>query len=121
MRSATVRRFAFVAALLLLAPAWCRSSLARGAVQLPGQVVSALSRGDAGALPAIRRHDAGGVWSARGRPEHGRKLLALELLALLSLIRLVPWATVAAVPMAPPALGRRRHVISLRAPPPACI
>ena len=121
MRSATVRRFAFVAALLLLTPVWCRSSLVPGATQLPGHVLSALSRGDAGTLPAIHRHAAGGAWSARGRPEQSRKLFAFGLLALLSLIRLVPWASVEAVLMAPSALGRRRHVISLRAPPPACI
>jgi hypothetical protein len=121
MGSATVRRFAFVAALLLLTPVWGRSSLAPGAVQLPGHVLSALSGGDAGALPAIRRHDADGLWSARVRLEHSRKLFAFGLLALLSLVRLVPWATVEAVLMAPSALGRRRHVISLRAPPPACI
>jgi hypothetical protein len=121
MRSATVRRFAFVAALLLLAPAWCRSSLASHAVHVPGQVLAGLSRGDVGALPAIRRHDAGGVWSARARPENGRKLFALGLFALLSVARLVPWATVDAVPMVPSPLGRRRHVISLRAPPPVCV
>jgi hypothetical protein len=121
MGSATVRRFAFVAALLLLTPVWCRSSLVSGAVHVPGHVLSALSRGDAGALPAIRRHDAGGVWSGRARPEQSRKLFAFGLLALLSLIRLIPWATVEATLMAPSALGRRRHVISLRAPPPACI
>lgn len=117
MRSATVRRFAFVAALLLLTPVWCRSSLASTAVDVPGPVLVGLSRGDAGALPAIRRYDAGTWWSARARPEHSRKLLALGLLALLSLIRLVPWATVEAVLLAPSPLGRRRHVISLRAPP----
>jgi hypothetical protein len=120
MRSATVRRFAFVAALLLLAPVWCQSSLASRAVALPGHVLSGLSGGDAGTLPAIRRHDAGGVWSARVRPEHSRKLFAVGLLALLSFIRLVPWATVSAVLMAPSPLGRRRYVISLRAPPPVC-
>jgi hypothetical protein len=84
-------------------------------------VLAGLSRGDAGTLPAIRRHDAGGWWSARARPDHSRKLFALGLLALLSLVRLVPWATVDAVLLAPSPLGRRRHVISLRAPPPACI
>lgn len=121
MGSATVRRFALVAALLLLSPVWCRSSLVSGPVHVPEQLLSAFSRGDAGDLPAIRRQDAGGVWSARARPEHSRKLFAFGLLALLSLIRLVPWATVESALMAPPALGRRRHVISLRAPPPACI
>ena len=121
MRSATVRRFALVAALLLLTPVWCRSSLASGAVDVPGHVLAGLSRGDAGALPAIRRHDAGGIWSARARPEHSRKLFALGLLALLSVIRLVPWATFEAVLMAPSPLGRRRHIISLRAPPLVCV
>ena len=121
MRSATVRRFAFVAALLLMAPVWCRSSLAAGAVEVPGHVLAGLTRGDTGTLPAIRRHDAGGVWSGRARPEQSRKLFAFGLLALLSFVRLVPWATVEVVRTAPSALGRRRHVISLRAPPPACV
>ncbi|HUR24191.1 MAG TPA: hypothetical protein VMZ73_10000, partial [Acidimicrobiales bacterium] len=119
--SATVRRFAFVAALLLLTPAWCQSSLASAPVDVSGHVLAGLSRGDAGPLPAIRRHDNGGMWSARARPEQSRKLFALGLLALLSLIRLVPWATVEAVLLAPSPLGRRRHVISLRAPPPVCV
>lgn len=119
MRSATVRRFAFVAALLLLAPVWCQSSLASRATDVPRHFLVGLSRGDAGALPAIRRHDAS-LWSARARPEQARKL-TVGLLALLMLIRLVPWATVEAVRMAPSPLGRRRHVISLRAPPPVCV
>lgn len=121
MRSATVRRFAFVAALLLLAPVWCRSSMASGAAEASGPVLAGLTRGDAGALPAIRRHDAGALWSARARLEQSRKLVALGLLALLSLVRRAPWATLRAARTAPSPLGRRRHVISLRAPPPACV
>jgi hypothetical protein len=121
MRSAAVRRFAFVAALLLLAPAWCRSSLASGAAEASGPILVGLSRGDAGTLPAIRRHDAGALWGARARLEQSRKLVALGLLALLSLFRLAPWAAVRATRNAPSPLGRRRHVISLRAPPPACV
>jgi hypothetical protein len=120
MKSATVRRFALVAALLLLAPVWGRSTLASRAVEVPGHVLAGLSRGDPGTLPAIRRHDGGGLWSARARPEHSRKLFAIGLLALLSLIRLVTWATVDAIRTAPSPLGRRRHIISLRAPPPVC-
>jgi hypothetical protein len=121
MRSATVRRFAFVAALLLLAPVWCRSSLATGVADASGHVLAGLNRADAGALPAIRRHDSGGLWVVRAGPEHSRKLFALGLLALLSLVGLVPWATVEASLTAPSPLGRRRHVISLRGPPPACV
>jgi hypothetical protein len=121
MGPATVRRFAFVAALLLLAPVWCSSSWASSAAEVPGHVLAGLSRGNDGTLPAIRRHDGGGLWSARVRPEQSRKLFALGLLILLSLIRLAPWASVEAILLAPSPLGRRRHVISLRAPPPACV
>jgi hypothetical protein len=121
MGSATLRRFALVAAILLLSPVWCGPSMVSTALETPGRAVLGLTGTDAGALPAIRRHDAGGWWSSRGRPEQSRNLIAVGLLALLSVLRAVPWATVEAVLMAPSSLGRRRHVISLRAPPPACV
>jgi hypothetical protein len=44
-------------------------------------------------------------------------VVALGLLVLLALMGLTPWATLRAVPAVPSPLGRRRHVISLRAPP----
>jgi hypothetical protein len=44
-------------------------------------------------------------------------MLVLAVAGLLSLLRLVPWVTLAAVRAAPPSLVRRRHAISLRAPP----
>ena len=117
MGSATTRRFALVAAILLLAPVWCRPSVARSVMEAPGLAVVGLAPAGAGSVPAIRRH-AGDNWSrAAARPDHGRTVAALGLLGLLSVFGLTPWAILRAVPAAPSTLGRRRHVISLRAPP----
>ena len=116
MGSATTRRFALVAAILLLAPVWCRPSVAPRAVHASGLAVVGLAPAGAGSVPAIRRAADG--WSrAVARPDHGRTVATLGLLGLLSLIGLSPWATVRALLAAPSPLGRRRHVISLRAPP----
>ena len=117
MGSATIRRFALVAAMLLLVPVWCRPSVVERALEASGLAVVGLAPGGAGSVPAIRRH-AGDGWSrAAARPDHGRTVAALGLLGLLSLMGLVPWATLRSVLAAPSLLGRRRHVISLRAPP----
>ena len=117
MGSATIRRFAIVAAILLLSPVWCRSTVANRALETPGLALVGLVRGATGSVPAIRRQ-AGDGWSrAVARPDHGRAVAALGLLGLLSLLGLTPWATLRTVPAAPSSLGRRRHVISLRAPP----
>lgn len=117
MGSATIRRFAFVAAILLLAPAWCRPSAVSETLERPGRALVGLAPAGAGTVPAIRRHAIGAWWTSAARADHGRVLAALGLLAMLSLTRLLPWARLEAVRLAPPSLGRRRHVISLRAPP----
>ena len=117
MGSATIRRFALVAVILLLAPVSCRPSVASKALKAPALAVVGLAPAGAGSVPAIRRH-AGDGWSrAVTRADQGRMMAALALLGLLSLIGLTPWGTLRAVPAAPSPLGRRRHVISLRAPP----
>jgi hypothetical protein len=117
MGSATIRRFAFVAAILLLVPAWCRPAAVAEAMERPGRALVGLAPAGPGTVPAIRRH-AGGHWlNSSLRADNGRALATVGLLALLSLIRLMPWATLVAVSTAPSSLGRRRHVISLRAPP----
>jgi hypothetical protein len=117
MGSATIRRFALVAVILLLAPVWCRPSVATAALEAPGLAVVGLAPAGAGSVPAIRRQ-AGDGWSrAVARADQGRTVAALALVGLLSLMGLTPWATLRAVPAAPSPLGRRRHVISLRAPP----
>lgn len=118
MGSATTRRFALVAVILLLAPVWCRPSVVRTALEGPVLAVVGLAPGGAGSVPAVRRHAADGWSRAATRPDHGRTAAALSLVGLLALMGLAPWATVRALLAAPSPLGRRRHVISLRAPPP---
>lgn len=122
MGSATIRRFAFVAAILLLAPAWCRPAAVAETLERSGRTLVGLAPAGAGAVPAIRRHTAGGWWTSAARTDLGRSLAAVGLLALLSLTTLMPWATLEAVRTAPSSLARRRHVIALRAPPrPLCL
>ena len=120
MGSATIRRFAFVAAILLLGPVWCQPGSVGGALERPGRALVGLAPAGTGTVPAIRRHAAGAWWTTAVRADHGRFLAAVGLLALLSLTRLLPWATLQAVRSAPSSLGRRRHIISLRAPPSFC-
>jgi hypothetical protein len=117
MGSAAIRRFAFVAALLLLAPIWCRPSAVAEALDPPGLAVVGLTPGGAGTVPAIRRQATGAWWTAVTRPDHGRSIAIAGLIALFALFGLMPWATLIAIGTAPASLGRRRHVISLRAPP----
>jgi hypothetical protein len=122
MTSATVRRFAFVAAMVLLAPIWCRPASVTRAVETPGAVIAGLVDAGAAAAPAIRRHAPAGWWMAASRASHGRTLVVLGTLALLALLGLAPWARVQTVRRAPSPLVRRRHVIALRAPPlPFCV
>ena len=117
MGSATTRRFALVAAILLLAPVWIRPPVAQRAVAASGLAVVGLAPAGAAAVPAIRRH-AGDGWSRTvARADQGRPVAALGLVGLLSLLGLTPWATLRSVVGLPSPLGRRRHVISLRAPP----
>ena len=117
MGSATTRQFALTAAILLLAPVWCRPAVAPSTPDVPGMAVARLAPAAAGSIPAIRRHAADGWSRALARPDHGRTVATLGLLGLLSLIGLSPWATVRALLAAPSPHGRRRHVISPRAPP----
>ena len=118
MGSATIRRFAFVAAILLLAPAWCRPAAVAEAFESPGRTLVSLAPAGAGTVPVIRRHAAGAWWTTEHRAAHGRALAAVGLIALLSLTRPLFRAMLEAVRSAPSSLGCRRHVISLRAPPP---
>lgn len=120
MGSAAIRRFAFVAALLLLAPIWCRPSAVADALDPPGLAMVGLTPAGAGTVPAIRRQGTGAWWTAASHPDHGRNLAVAGLLALFAFAGIAPWATLVAVSTALASLGRRRHVISLRAPPFAC-
>jgi hypothetical protein len=120
MGSAAIRRFAFVAALLLLAPIWCRPSAVVQVIDQPGLSMVGLAPAGAGTVPAIRRQATGAWWTAASRPDHGRSLAAIGLVALFALVGLTPWGTLVAASTAPASLGRRRHVIALRAPPLTC-
>ncbi len=115
MESATARRFALVAVILLLAPVWCRPSFAQRAVETPGLAVAGMAPAGSASFPVIRRHVGDGWSRASGSLDHGRTVAALGP-GLLSM-GLALWATLLAVLAAPPSLARRRHVISLRAPP----
>ncbi len=117
MGSAMLRRFAFVAAMVLLAPVWFRPAAVAHAAGSPGATVIGLAPAGAPPGPAIRRHTTGGWWLAGSRLEYGRALVVLAAVALLSVFRRAPWAILAASRSVPAPLARRRHIIALRAPP----
>jgi hypothetical protein len=117
MGSATTRRFALLAAILLLVPVWCRASVAHSAFDTHELAFIGPAATSPGSVPAIRRLTGDGWPRAGARLDHGRAVAALGLAGVLSLMGAAPWATLLAVRSAPPSLGRRRHVISLRAPP----
>jgi len=121
MGSATIRRLALVAAVVLLAPIWCRptavaSTPASSDVLLIGSAPTGRS-----STPAIRRSAVVGWWVAASRADQGRGPVAVGVAALLSLLTLARWPPLLPIGSAPSPLTRRRHVIALRAPPsPIC-
>ena len=117
MGSATTRRFALLAAILLLVPVWCQPSVAHRALETHALAVVGLAPAGPGSVPAIRRLAADGWPRAGARLDHGRTMAALGLTGALALVGLAAWATLLAIRTARPSLGRRRHIISLRAPP----
>jgi hypothetical protein len=128
VRSATVRRFALVAVLVLLVPAWGRSGPATGSVRAAASVLvrgakaGTLSAPDAAAPAATMRRQAAGALGLSGaRSDHRRAMAALALVVLLALARTPAWARTRASRRAPSSLVRRRYAIVLRAPPlPSC-
>jgi hypothetical protein len=128
VRSATLRRFALVAVLVLLVPAWGRPGPATGSLRAATSVLvraakaEALSAPDAAAPAATMRRQAGGALGVSGaRPDHRPALAALAFVALLALVRTPPWARRRASQRPPSSLVRRRYAIVLRAPPlPSC-
>ena len=118
MGSTTIRRFGLVVAIVLLAPGWSQTSVVARAVRTRESLFVALAPAGTAPTPAIRRHTSAGWWVHGSKPDpSGRDTLALAVVALLSLLGLVPWARQEAVRSAPSALTRRRHGIALRAPP----
>jgi hypothetical protein len=116
MRSATIRRLSLVAALVLLAPLWCRPSAVLPVVEASRSLLFGLAPGDADSVPAVRREAAGIRWVS-ARADHRRSSMALAVVALLVLLRKGRWERVLTVRSAFPSLGRRRYAITLRAPP----
>ncbi len=119
MRSATARRFALVAVMVVLVPGFCRAvSDARGLERTGGLFVGLAAAATAPAL-GIRRHATAWSWARASSTAPVRGPSTATLAALLSLLLLARWATLAALPAASP-LSRRRHAIALRGPPWAC-
>jgi hypothetical protein len=106
-----------VAVVLLLGIVWCRAPVVDLPVENGGRALVGSAPGGTGTVPALRRHATGGLLTTAARADHGRALAAWGLLALAALTRLLPWGTLEAVRSTPSSLGRRRHIISLRAPP----
>ncbi len=117
MGSATARRFALVAVIALLAPLWWQP--VTGSVELAGTVVLRIAAPAPSPAPAIRRNVSTGPWVFGSRPLQGRLVVAALLMALVALVPVGPWTGVVAVGAGPSSLIRRRHAISLRAPPSA--
>ncbi|HTJ75283.1 MAG TPA: hypothetical protein VL337_07945 [Acidimicrobiales bacterium] len=128
MRSATVRRLALVAVLVVMVPAWGRSGPAPGSVRAATSVLvraakaGTLSAHDAASPAATMRRQAGGALGVSGaRPDHRRAPAALALVALLALAQNPAWSRTRAGQRPPSSLVRRRYAIVLRAPPlPSC-
>lgn len=121
MRSATIRRLALVAAVVLLAPIWCRPAAVVPILDSSGAVLVGVAPTGGSSTPAIRRSPVAGWWVAASRSDHGRGPVAVGVVALLSILTLAGWAQLLPVRQAPSPLIRRRHVIALRAPPsPVC-
>ncbi len=117
MGSTTVRRFVLAAALVLLAPVWSQTSVVAGAAGTPDLVSVGLAPAGNTGTVATRRHPTAGWWVQGSRPDAGRVLVTLAMVALVSALRAGLWSLFEAVRTAASALGRRRHVIALRAPP----
>lgn len=115
MGSATIRRFALVAAVVLLAPIWCRPSAVVPTPDSSGVVLVGLAPTGGTSTPAIRRSAVGWWWTTASRADDGPH--SAGVIALLALLTLAGWTPLVAVRSAPSPLARRRHVIALRAPP----
>ncbi|MEA2685979.1 MAG: hypothetical protein QOE93_1174 [Actinomycetota bacterium] len=106
--------------MVLLAPVWCATATGVQATETPTEVVLARAPGPV-TTPLVRRPTVAGWWVYGNRADHGRGLVALAIVAVLSVLALVPWGRLAAVCSPRSSLVRRRHVIALRAPPsPLC-
>ncbi len=111
MGSAAARRFALVAALVLLSPVWFRAASVVHAPDRSDGLYVGMAQAGTSPVLVIRRHAGPSGGAAFRAP-------TATLVALVSLLLLVRWAAFAGAPAASP-LIRRRHVIALRAPPAA--
>lgn len=123
MRLVTLRRFAFVAVIAVMEPLWGHwAALPRLVVEASTETVPAHAEIGTAAIPSFRQHVEAAWRGSKEQPATSRSVMALAVLAVLSLLRPTPWRTLVTARPAPPALARRRHVIALRAPPaPRCV
>ncbi len=117
MGFATIRRFALVAAMVLLAPVWCRPAVLVQPLESLRAPLAGLAPNGGSSMPAIRRSAVAGWWIAASRTDYGRGPVAVGVVALIALLTLAGWAPLLAMRSSPSPLVRRRHVIALRAPP----
>lgn len=117
MGSATARRFALVAAMVVLVPVWFRAVPAVGAPAPSDGLFVGTTAASTAPAPAIRRIADSWPW-AHGSSlasTHGPSVAAMA--ALLALLLPARWARFCAAPRGVSPLARRRLVIPLRGPP----
>ncbi|HEX2048745.1 MAG TPA: hypothetical protein VHF27_13345 [Acidimicrobiales bacterium] len=114
MRSATARRFALVAAMVVSVPFWFRAVSAVDAPAPADGLFVGMAVTATVPAPAIRR--IADPWPSSASA-HGVPIAPMA--TLLALLLLARWARLCAAPTGVSPLARRRHVIALRAPPAA--
>lgn len=112
MGSATARRFALVAAMVVLVPLWFRAVSAVDAPAPPDGLFVGMAVASSAPAPVIRR--IGDSWPSSASAHDPTSAAMATLAALLLVAR---GATFCADLTGPSSLARRRHVISLRGPP----
>ena len=112
MGSATARRFALVAAMVVLAPVWFRAVSAVHAPEPSDGLFVGMAHASTVPAPVIRR--IADSWPSSASAHAPTPAAVATLLALLVLAR---WARLCADPTGASPLARLRHVIALRGPP----
>ena len=112
MGSATARRFALVAAMVVLLPVWLRAVSAVDAPAPADGLFVGMAHASTVPAPVIRR--IADSWPSSVSAHAPTPAAMASLLALVVLAR---WARFCADPTGASPLARRRYVIALRGPP----